>query len=163
MDVDRATAEELTRLPRIGPALAARIVAEREARGPFGSLEGLRRVSGMGPATLEGLRRHTAFSGIARPEASDGLAGAARGVARARRSDDGGGRGAPGGDESPLHLNRATAEELDGLPGIGPALAGAIVEDRSRHGPYRTVEDLTRVPGIGPKTVERLRGRVKVP
>src|SRR3970282_1179927 len=47
----RASAAELTRLPRVGPALAARIVADREARGPFGSLDGMRRVPGVGAAT----------------------------------------------------------------------------------------------------------------
>jgi competence ComEA-like helix-hairpin-helix protein len=50
LDVDRAPASELARLPRIGPALAARIVEDREQRGPFGSLEALDRVAGVGPA-----------------------------------------------------------------------------------------------------------------
>src|SRR6185436_9188698 len=51
INVDLATAKDLEALPRIGPALAARIVAEREAKGPFGSLDSLQsRVKGIGPA-----------------------------------------------------------------------------------------------------------------
>ena len=57
IDVDVAPASELARLPRIGAALAARIVAQRDEHGPFGSLEALDRVSGVGPAVLQAVRR----------------------------------------------------------------------------------------------------------
>jgi len=56
IDLDRATAPELERLPGIGPALAARILADRAARGPFGTPEALLRVRGVGPRTLERIR-----------------------------------------------------------------------------------------------------------
>jgi competence ComEA-like helix-hairpin-helix protein len=56
MDVDRASEAELLRLPGIGPSLAARIVAERSAGGPFGGPDGLLRVRGIGPKTLEKIR-----------------------------------------------------------------------------------------------------------
>ena len=56
MDVDRAAAVELERLPGIGPALASRIVADREQNGPFHGPEGLLRVRGIGPRTLERIR-----------------------------------------------------------------------------------------------------------
>ena len=52
-----------------------------------------------------------------------------------------------------LAINRATPAELTLLPGIGPALAGRIVDDREMHGSFASVEDLERVPGIGPATV----------
>lgn len=56
LDPDRASAADWERLPGIGPALAARIVADRAARGPFGGPEGLSRVKGIGPKTVERLR-----------------------------------------------------------------------------------------------------------
>jgi competence protein ComEA len=56
IDVNRAGVEELTRLPRIGPARAKAIVEERERRGGFGSLDELLDVRGIGPATLEDIR-----------------------------------------------------------------------------------------------------------
>jgi competence protein ComEA len=139
VDVDRATAGELTRLPRVGPALAARIVTERDAGGPFGSLDGLRRVAGIGAGTARALAPHVTFSGVAqRPP------GAA-------------------GEPPPVSVNRADAAELATLPGIGPRLAAAIVEERRRHGPFRSADELRRVRGIGPALVTRLTGRIRVP
>ena len=67
VDVDRASAEALDVLPRIGPALARRIVADRDSLGPFGSLAALGRVRGVGPAMLEVLGPHVTFSGTPRP------------------------------------------------------------------------------------------------
>jgi competence ComEA-like helix-hairpin-helix protein len=55
-----------------------------------------------------------------------------------------------------LDLNRASADELEGLPGIGPKTAQRILEDRRTRGPFRKVSDLTRVKGIGAKTLARL-------
>ena len=60
IDVERASASEWERLPGIGPSLAARIVADRSARGPFKTLEGLLRVRGIGPRTLERIRPYLA-------------------------------------------------------------------------------------------------------
>jgi competence protein ComEA len=65
LDLDVASVGEIDRLPRVGPALARRIVATRDSAGPFGSLEGLRRVKGIGAATLEHLAPLVTFSGRA--------------------------------------------------------------------------------------------------
>lgn len=62
----------------------------------------------------------------------------------------------------PLDLNRASAAQLDELPGIGPATAGAIVDHRERNGPYLTVDDLLDVRGIGPAKLDSLRDLVTV-
>jgi competence ComEA-like helix-hairpin-helix protein len=80
---------------------------------------------------------------------------------RAGASSIEGGAGAPEPARL-VDLNRATAAELDALPGIGPVLAGRIVAYRETHGAYRAVEDLLDVPGIGPTLLERLRGRVRI-
>ncbi|BCA53659.1 conserved exported protein of unknown function [Nitrospira sp. KM1] len=62
-----------------------------------------------------------------------------------------------------LDLNRATAQDLEGLPGIGPVLAGRIIQHREELGSFRSVEDLRTVKGIGKKTLERIRTLVDVP
>jgi competence protein ComEA len=62
----------------------------------------------------------------------------------------------------PLDLNAATAAELEALPGVGPALAAAIVEDRQRNGPFASVEELDRVSGIGPAKLAALLDQVTV-
>ena len=67
IDVDTASAPTLERLPRIGPALARRIVEDRERGGAFGSLEGFQRVRGVGPAMARALAEHVTFSGARRP------------------------------------------------------------------------------------------------
>ncbi len=56
ININTASAAELELLPQIGPTLAARIVAEREANGPFASLEDIERVRGIGPRTVEKIR-----------------------------------------------------------------------------------------------------------
>ena len=67
IDVNQASATELTRLPRVGPALAQRIVAWRDAHGPFRSLAALDSVPGVGPKLLAGLRNVITFSGEVPP------------------------------------------------------------------------------------------------
>ena len=63
IDLDRADVTEITRLPRVGPALAQRIVAWREQHGPFGSLARFDSVPGVGPHLIESLRPYVLFSG----------------------------------------------------------------------------------------------------
>ncbi len=82
----------------------------------------------------------------------------------------GGGSKASAGDTSPtrttlpliIDINRANADELDRLPGIGPKTAKAIVEHRTRNGPFASIDDLLAVRGIGPATLAEIRNWVKV-
>lgn len=81
----------------------------------------------------------------------------------------GGGVGAIGvGDANgaapsePIDLNTADLAALDSLPGIGPATARAILEERTRRGGFRSTRDLLRVPGIGDGRFARLKDRVRV-
>ena len=75
-----------------------------------------------------------------------------------------GGSGGTGGSGPPalVDLNTATAEELDALPGIGPATAAAIIDHRQRNGPFRSVDDLADVRGIGQAKLAQLRELVRV-
>lgn len=70
--------------------------------------------------------------------------------------------GSSAGPAAPLDVNTASAAELDALPGIGPVLAGRIVETRDAHGPFAAVDELVEVPGIGDAVLERLRPLVRV-
>lgn len=72
------------------------------------------------------------------------------------------GAAAPSAPTGPIDLNRATAAELDGLPGIGPATAQAIVDHRSTNGPFASVDDLEAVRGIGPAKLDAIRELVGV-
>lgn len=61
-----------------------------------------------------------------------------------------------------IDINTASKEELQSLPGIGPALAQRILDDRKQNGPYSKVDDLARVKGIGPKMLAKIRHRLSV-
>ncbi len=68
VDMDVATAAEIESLRHIGPALARRIVADRDSFGPFGSVEGLLRVKGIGPSMVAKLDSSVTFSLLPRPK-----------------------------------------------------------------------------------------------
>jgi competence protein ComEA len=61
-----------------------------------------------------------------------------------------------------VELNTATADRLQTLPGVGPVLAGRILQWRTEHGQFHSVDDLNSVPGIGAATFARLRPLVTV-
>ena len=68
----------------------------------------------------------------------------------------------PGATGGLININTATLDELESLPGIGPALGQRILDYRTEHGPFRTVDDLTNVSGIGDKRLADLRPKVTV-
>lgn len=74
----------------------------------------------------------------------------------------GAGANAGSGPAGPVDLNTATAEQLDALPGVGPATSKAILTYRANHGRFRSVTELLEVPGIGPAKLEALRPLVKI-
>ncbi|HKK27166.1 MAG TPA: helix-hairpin-helix domain-containing protein [Gemmatimonadota bacterium] len=160
IDLDSAPAWELERLPGVGPATARRIVMERQRSGGFSRVEDLERVRGIGPARLQRILPYVITH--SRPYYErDGAGRAAR--RRLSRVSDGpsrNGREAPDGPR--LDVNRATAQELTRLPGVGPSIARRIVEIREREGGFRSVEDLRAVPGIGPARFDLIRERVRV-
>jgi competence protein ComEA len=141
IDADKAAARELARLPRVGLGLAKRIVADRDSNGPFGSLAGLDRVSGVGEGLLRVVGPYLRFSGEA------------------------GKRGSPLGSlprlpAAPLNVNTATAAELEQLPLIGASRALAIVAWRTRHGSFQSEADLVQVPGVSQRMVAAIRQRI---
>jgi competence protein ComEA len=92
-----------------------------------------------------------------------GGAGAASGGAAAGLDGVGGARGGTGADgEAVVDLNTADVDRLDALPGVGPAIAQAIVDYRDQNGPFTSVDELLEVRGIGEAKLADLRDRVTV-
>lgn len=136
LDPNRAPASELERIPGVGPALAGRIARSRTEDGPFRGLSDLRRVSGVGERTAE---RLAPYLDLGPPVRAGG-----------------------GGRDEVVDVNRADADGLARLPGVGPVLAARIIAHRDAAGPFLAVDSLLAVPGIGPATLERLRPLVRV-
>jgi competence ComEA-like helix-hairpin-helix protein len=154
IDPNTAPVVELARLPRVGPAVAERIVQDRERHGPFHSAADLARVPGIGPQTVASLTPHLSLDHGAPPVAGRPIAQSpSRPVPRS-------GWSGPGADV--VDLNLASAAELESLPGIGPSLAGRIVAYRDSVGRLESVDDLMAVRGIGEATLARIRDRVRV-
>ena len=61
-----------------------------------------------------------------------------------------------------LNINRATAKELDKLPGIGPVIAARIIEFRKVNGAFSSIDDLRKVQGIGASTLEKFKSKIRV-
>lgn len=59
-----------------------------------------------------------------------------------------------------INVNTASAGELDSLPGIGPALADAIIEYRTENGPFGSIDEVARVPGVSARMVDNMREQV---
>ncbi len=164
LDINRASVEELSALPGIGPALAQRIVAHRQQHGPFRNVEDLLRVAGIGPKTYEKVRPHVTIRepqlagtvpvrfAVTDYEPRKGEKPSIPATMPARSASAS--KQLP---EAPLDINLASREELMRLPGIGPVLAERIVADRQANGPFRRIEDLTRIRGIKSRTLEKLR------
>ncbi|NIS32122.1 MAG: hypothetical protein GWN07_17110 [Actinobacteria bacterium] len=137
--------------------MARAIIRSRHADGPFDHLGDLERVPGLGPGTLARLGSYVTLPRhppAPRADRSSGIPAAGPQVSPRRSA-----RGPPGGR---IDVNRASAAQLQALPGIGPVRARAIVGWREAHGRFRALADLVAVPGIGPATLERLRSRAIV-
>lgn len=98
-------------------------------------------------------------------EAAQAGTGDAQGSSTADAQDTGGeaGVGSGAGDsaeEAVVDVNTADAQQLQTLPGIGPAMAERIITHRESEGPFSALEDLAAVSGIGPARLQELEGRV---
>ena len=150
IDLNRADAAALERLPRIGPAMAQRIVADREAHGLFRQVSELDRVPGIGSRTIELLAPFVTVGDVPPAATQTPMSGALQGQAPIISPVAAG----------PVAINRASSEELQTLRRVGPVLAGRIMEFRARQGRIRNAEDLLRIRGIGPKFLEENRERI---
>ena len=61
-----------------------------------------------------------------------------------------------------ININTATVADLDGLPGIGPTTAQAIVDYRLQNGPFQVIQDIEKVQGVGPATFENIKNFINV-
>jgi competence ComEA-like helix-hairpin-helix protein len=172
VDLNRAGADEIGRLPSVGPATAKALVRARLENGPFGSLDDVEALPRVGPALIAAIRDHVFLTDTARARRRAESAVGNRGPAYARSPDpparrqqvlviENRERGGP--TKSPLvDLNHASEAELIGLPGIGQMRARAILAYRQTNGPFASVSDLEKVRGLPRRLVRQLASQVVI-
>ena len=143
--------------PEAGPKLVVHVVGAIRRPGLYRLAEGARIADALARAGGATRKADLSLVNLAAPLA-DGVqvvvpkrvpvAGAAASVSP---------QPAAGAAEGPVHLNSATLEELDALPGVGPVTAQKIVDFREQNGGFASVEELDAVRGIGPARMEQLR------
>lgn len=141
IDVNTADASTLTQFNGVGPATAKKIIAYREANGPFASCDDLTKVKGIGAKTLEKIK----------PECSAGEmeAGTEKPSTPTPKNTE-----AP--KEGAIDINTADASTLKKFPGVGPSTAKKIIAYREANGAFSSCDDLTKVKGIGSKTAAKI-------
>ena len=151
IDINTATAEQLTALDGIGETKAAAIITYRDEHGAFSSVDELLNVKGIGEKLLEGIRADITVSGFGlstQPEEANSASVAGSGLSQATSGK--------------LDINTATAEQLTALDGIGETKAAAIIAYRNEHGGFSPVDELLNVKGIGEKLLEGIRADITV-
>jgi competence protein ComEA len=138
-------------------ALVVHVVGAVRRPGLYRLPAGARVADAVERAGGAGVQADVALVNLAAPLA-DGQQVVVPARAEAGTTDGGGSAGSAA--SGPLHLNTATAADLDELPGVGPVTAQKIVEYREQHGAFSSVDDLDAIPGIGPARLEQLRGLV---
>jgi competence protein ComEA len=154
-DLNRADRDELVSVPGIGPAVAESILKQRGDRGGFKSLDELSDVTGIGAQTVQNLRE--------RFNISRKRAGAAKSASKGEvRKGSGADKTAKNTRIAKSDLNRADHDELVSVPGIGPAAAESILEQRGDRGGFKSLDELSDVTGIGAQAVQNLRERFNI-
>jgi competence protein ComEA len=144
INVNQATASDLTALPGIGPSKAQAIVDYRNKNGAFRTVDSMTNVRGIGPKTLEKIRPMVSLG--------DGKTSAET----TQNSSE------PRVPSSSVNLNTASAQELTDLKGVGGTTATRIVEYRRLHGPFLSVDSITQVKGIGPSILKKNKDKLRV-
>jgi competence protein ComEA len=157
-DLYRAGRSDLEQIPGVGPKLAQAIVDHRGEKGQFRSLDQLRDVHGVGPATFDKVRPYLRVDPLPAPESDlEPVPVLERRKTLRTEPFPSARRKLQPGDPA-INVNTASLEELLMLPDVGPVTAQAIIAAR----PFASVGDLDRVKGIGIKRLEKMRPFVKI-
>ncbi len=168
ININTAGYEELQQITGVGPAIAGRIIDYRQGNTPFCAVEEIQNVSGIGPKTFLKIREEIIVGGVGPcPEEPEEEERQDVALPPPPLPVDRSGGEAP--DSEPetdipgkININTAENEELQGITGVGPVIAGRIIDYRNVRGPFLKIEDIKSVRGIGDKTFEKMKGEITV-
>lgn len=159
INLNRAGASELTKLPRVGKATAQKIIDYRNEFGGFAKIEDIMHIRGIGPKTFEKMKDNLTVGSIAglkikkytssKKYAGKGGASGSTGK-RATRTYTG-----------KVNINTATASQLSALPGIGKTTAQRIIDYRSG-AKFKKTSDIVNVKRIGKRLYDKIKNYIKV-
>jgi competence protein ComEA len=183
VDVNSANAQALETLPGIGPTLSSRIIAGR----PYRDWTDLGKVKGLSPSKLKALTNEVTFGPVTAPAKETASQPAAKKEKPAKSTQAAGPNAPPASSSvtakaspakpapSPtgsaagklaagekLNINKASALDLDRLPGIGPTRAQAIIDYRAQSGAFKSIEDIQKVKGIKSGEFAKIKDYIKV-
>ncbi len=159
VNINTDDADTLQELPGVGPVLAKAIIDGR----PYKSVDDLAKVDGFGPAKIEAVRKHVRIEvpkpaepkkAAAKPASPKSTAPKAAAKPKEATKTE----SKPLADGKTININKATAEELEELPGIGPVKAKAIIDGR----PFAKPEDVMKVRGIKDETFGKIKAHITV-
>jgi competence protein ComEA len=139
------------------PALVVHVVGAVRRPGLYRLREGSRVADAVERAGGATAKADQSLVNLAAPIADGVQIVVPRQAPEAAAAAAGGSATEAGASAGPVHLNTATLEQLDALPGIGPTTAQKILDFREKHGAFASVDELDAVPGIGPARLEQLR------
>jgi competence protein ComEA len=159
IDLNSADQKTLESLPGIGKSTAQAIIAGR----PYKNIDDLKRVKGMSDKKINAIKDKVtigAAAAAAAPVAMPSAGGAPEKASSTKKSiteksEQTKTKLAPG---QRININTATKEELEALPGIGPAKAQAVIDNR----PFNTPEEIMKVKGIKQKTFDKIKDNITV-
>ena len=137
-----------------GPALVVHVVGAVHRAGLYRFATGSRVADAVARAGGATRRADLTLINLAAPLADGTQVVVPVKAPAGRATTTDGGASVPAG---PVHLNVATLEQLDSLPGVGPVTAQKILDYRQKHGAFSSLEELDAIPGIGPARIEQLR------
>ena len=146
LDLNKSSVSDLESLYGIGPVLAERIIEYRNQNGGFTSVSQLLDVNGIGEKKYERIKGSVFVSSdinyIQKTEFVNNTISEK--------------------NNTLININTADLAELQKISGIGPVLAGRIIEYRNIHGDFSSVNNLENVSGIGPATIKRIQPYIRV-
>ncbi|MEJ5256863.1 MAG: ComEA family DNA-binding protein [Fervidobacterium sp.] len=159
IDINTASLEELQTLPGIGPSKARAIVKYREKQ-QFSKIEDIMNVPGIGEKTFEKLKDRIKVSIPNNQSLQNTNQTLVTNNAENQPTNTYSTPPSINKTEQKININTAGIEELQKLPGIGPAKAQEIINYRTKNGPFRSIDEIMNVKGIGEKTFEKMKDMI---